>query len=652
MISCKSKKILNGYGSLAMLIAWFLLTQTLYSQTEADTTDVRDYRDSIIRVPNHRHGKMFLLDTSAATTISKHDFQFVNYTGLSDILSSKSDFYPLSLGSYGLFNHFMVDGGMPSGISFASNGRPLIDVGYGNLNPEQIAPEFLESIEIFYGSRASIFGDNSPGAFLNIQEVRHNTQKPFTKIWIAQGGAEFLASDGILSQNFHPEWNFTFGYRNMNSDGRFSNSWVNLWNARVLLRWSPNDSTSLTFTESFTNHGHGNSGGININVEQDYYDQLSSRPLFNGLNERVFRHDLNLTFSKIFPTNSALTLTAYFSNAEYERSSGRNFSFGIADTSNKIFQNGSRYYGISGRYEQKLFGFMNFKTGGYFDRRIADETYIHGAVKGISFAGFGHVTFNLSDFLILSGGTRLFTSYENVGTAIGANLMMNISKRNSLEFDLSRANRLPHPAEGTNLKIEEHYTAYALFNQSIGESSKFRLKIFGKRINDFITTEVMLTEGDTVASINSKNSGSVELLGLQSSLDFKIGDSFTAVLRLWSYPMSSGDYKDKFPLLFGGVRLFYTYSPGKSILRAGFDINVSSGAVSYSYMPLNRAYYSTEFESEFTPQALDVFIEIKIGTAYFKGSFMNLLSTNYHHVTLYPYLARNFRMSLNWAFPE
>lgn len=652
MISSKSKNILKRCANLTMLLALVLLSPDLHSQTDADSTDIRDYRDSIIRIPNHRHGKMFMLDSTAATSISKRDFQFVNYTGLSDILSSKSDFYPLSLGSYGLFNHFMVDGGMPSAISFASNGRPMIDVGYGNYNPELIAPEFLESIEIFYGSKASIFGDNSPGVFVNIQEVRHNTQKPFTKIWVAQGGAEFLAADGIISQNFHPEWNFTFGFRNINADGRFSNNWVNSWNTRILLRWSPDDSTSITFTESFSNHGHGNSGGINTHFEQDLYDELSSRPLFDGLNERVFRHDLNLSFSKIFPTNSAITLTAYFSHADYERSSGRNFSFGAADTSRQIYKNGFHYYGISGRYEQKLFGFMNFKTGGYFDRRQADETYIHNEVKGVSFAGFGHLAFNLSDYLVLSGGTRLFTLYENVGVAIGANLMMKVSDRTTIEFDLSRANRLPHPAEGLNLLSEEHYTAFALFNHKFGESTNFRLKAFGKRINDFIATQVAITGRDTLSALNINNAGNVELLGLQSTLDFKIGEAFTVLMRLWSYPMASGDYKDKFPLLFGGLRVFYTYSPGKSILRVGLDLKASSGGTSYAYMPLSRTYYNSDFESDFTPHGLDAFIEIKIGTAYFKGSFMNLLSTNYHQVALYPDLTRNFRMSVNWAFLE
>lgn len=116
--------------------------------------------------------------------------------------------------------------------------------------------------------------------------------------------------------------------------------------------------------------------------------------------------------------------------------------------------------------------------------------------------------------------------------------------------------------------------------------------------------------------------------------------------------MASGDYKDKFPLVYGGVRFFYTYSPGRSILRVGLDLKASSGSTSYSYMPLSRTYYNSDFESDFSPHGLDAFVEIKIGTAYFKASFMNLLSTNYHQVALYPDLTRNFRMSINWAFLE
>lgn len=636
---------------LTLFALWIFLLSNDKADAQTDTLE-SEQLITVVRIPNTLHGRMFLLDSNTTQFISKRDYQFLNYTGLSDILAASTPFYPLSLGSYMLFNHFFADGSLPNSISFASNGRSLISPSFGAYNLEQYAPEFLESIEIFTGSKAAIFGDNSPGAFLNIQEVRHNTNKPFTKLWIAQGGAEFLASDGIFSQNFHPEWNFTFGFRNANTDGRFSNNWMNLWNLRLLLRWSPSDSTSITFTEYFTNLGHGNSGGSNIFLEQDYYDPISTRPLFDGLNEREFRHDLNLTFTHIFPTSSTVSLTTYFSTSQNERFAGRNYDFRLGDTTFKHSKDDFNYYGVSGRYEQELFGFAKFKTGGFIDRRYISDSYINIENTSLSLAGFGHLELSVSDFAVLSGGIRLFTLYENIGTAIGVNLKLTPSIFHRFEFDLSRANRLPYPVEGLSLENEEHYALFADYKGSVGELLKLNIRLFGRRINNIIATKINFGALGTIESINFENAEFAELAGVFAMLDYNLSDAVTLQIRVWSYPYLSGEYKDKFPLFYGGIRAFYTYSPGKSILRAGLEFGISTGAKNFGYMPLTRSYYTSEYESGLNPQSLDAFLEIKIGTAYFKASFMNLLASNYEQVTLYPHLSRNFRMSLNWAFLE
>jgi len=651
MIFFKGKMKFNSACLYLIAICGIMISASTYLKSQNDTTQAAP-ESPVLRIPSPLHGRMFLLDSNITDNVSKRNYQFNNYTSLSDILYINAHCFPMSLGSYILFNQVSFDGAMPNGIAWANNGRNLLSTMFGTYNFEQFSPEFLESVEIFTGSKAAIFGDNSPGAFLNIQEVRHNTNKPFTKLWIAQGGSELLASDGIFSQNFHPEWNLTVGYRNLNSDGRFANNWVNLWNARILLRWSPSDSTSITFSEYFTNHGHGNSGGNNFSVEQDLYDPISTLPMFNGLNEREFRHDLNLTLSHIFPTKSTVTLVAYFSDSHHDRFSGRNYDFQYGDTTTKNYPDKSHYYGISGRYEQGIFGFIKFKTGGFIDRRYSSQSYVTAERSGISLAGFGHIEFNLSDFMILSGGMRLFTSYENIGTAIGANLKLTPDKSHSFEFDVVRANRLPHIVEGFELKNEEHYSIFADYKGNISNVLNVNLRLFGRRINDFITTKVSFNALGVPEKITFQNSEFAEIAGLYAMIDYQVSKSINIQLRAWSQPYLSGEYKDKFPLFYGGARAYYTYSPGKSILRAGMEYSISSGAKYFGYMPLTRSYYASDFDSGFLPQSLDAFLEIKIGTAYFKAAMMNLLASNYHQISLYPHLSRNFRMSLNWAFLE
>lgn len=202
------------------------------------------------------------------------------------------------------------------------------------------------------------------------------------------------------------------------------------------------------------------------------------------------------------------------------------------------------------------------------------------------------------------------------------------------------------------MENEEHYTLFADYEGSVGELLKLNIRLFGRRINNIIATKINFGASGTIENINFENAEFAELAGVFAMMDYSLSDAVKLQIRAWSYPYLSGEYKDKFPLLYGGIRAFYTYSPGKSILRAGLELGISTGAKNFGYMPLTRSYYTSEYESALNPQSLDAFLEIKIGTAYFKASFMNLLASNYEQVTLYPHLSRNFRMSLNWAFLE
>jgi outer membrane cobalamin receptor len=248
---------------LVFLLIFIITSLSLFAQDEQDTTKTKvAVKDSIIRIPLRNHGNLIHIKDTPNITIKKQDIQDINYTGLSDILQKKTPFYTQNQGSFGLFNSFSIFGAKPRSINFQFNGRNINDLDLGSLNPEQISTEFFESVEVYYGSDAIILGDNSAGALINFQEIRYNTEKPFTRLWFSEAGFEYLAADGVYSQNFARDWNFTLGFNTKAADGLYQDSWMNSWNFRGILRWNPSDRTSISLSENFTNHGIGTGGGV------------------------------------------------------------------------------------------------------------------------------------------------------------------------------------------------------------------------------------------------------------------------------------------------------------------------------------------------------------------------------------------------------
>ena len=150
-------------------------------------------------IPLTGHGSLSISSDIEKIKLNKRDLAFINYVSMPEIIYDQLPVYPLSLGGHGLFNHFSVFGGMPSGINFKYNGRDLSYLETGLFNPVQIPVEFLENIAFLTGSDAVIFGNNSSGALINIQEIRYNTAVPYTRMWLSQSAEDLFSVDGIFS---------------------------------------------------------------------------------------------------------------------------------------------------------------------------------------------------------------------------------------------------------------------------------------------------------------------------------------------------------------------------------------------------------------------------------------------------------------------
>lgn len=620
-----------------------------------DSLEQERIPDSLLSVPLISHGKIFQGDYKPFRVINKRDIQLINYVGVNDILSNFTPFYSQHLGGYSTYNSFFALGANSKSISWAFNGRNINDMDLGSFNPEQFPTEFFENIEIFTGSDAVILGDNAASVFINFQEIRYNTAIPFTRIWFGNSGFGYLGADAIFSQNIMPNWNFTLGFRSYNSAGAYENGWGDNWNARAILRWNPDNSTSISFTENFSNIGSGTSGGINTDISTNIFDELSAIPNFSGLNERVFRHDLTLSATHKFDTiqTNAASVNLYLSNVRWDRSSGQNILFNTADTNNRIFYNSYSYMGAEGKYEITPFEAISFRFGAYSEVDLIDKTYFYDDFNGVSSSAYAHSTINFSDNFNLSGGVRISSKFGNVGLSYGAKQSTLISNNLKFTADFSYSDRLPYPVEGLQLNSEQHIAITSEIIYQLTDNSHILTGAYLRSIFSPILAEI---DDDplTLPFLNYYSGENLTRMGAYIEYSSDLIYDFTFKLKgLTQITVNdNGNRVGDLPIISANFRAFYTYKPGRSMLRVGVETGVLTDFTGDRFFPLTRSYYPGNYDSGLMTTGLTAFLEVKLGDAYVKIQYDNILNQNYYYVAVNPMFPANLRLTANWTFNE
>lgn len=622
-------------------------------------------------LPLYRHGSATLIPKENFMEIGKDDMLFITYTSFSEIIYSEAPCYPLSLGAFGHYNHFSIFGSGPRDVSFAFNGRPVNDPEYGSLNPTQIPTEFLEKAEIMVGSDAAVLG-GSPGAFINIQEIRYDTKLPYTRIWFGQDEYDFLSADGIFSQNFIKNWNFTLGFRHASTPNKYSNSDYENWNIRGILRWNPGDLTSISLTESFTNHGLDLFGGIDaestadadLDGEPDICDRLEAYSVFGDFNERVFRHDLNLSFSTYLAADSASAFhsTAFVSYAEWNRNRGEDLFLDESDSAG-LYSWTDRQFGISGKYEQDIVDLFLLRAGGDVLFMNTAKTPYWNDWDGLNLTAFGHLEMKLPGKLLFSGGIRFGTQYEKIVKNIGSRLRWQKSDKFSLFGDLSFSERASSPSESIGLSSEKHITALA--GGKIGDDSSFvTFNLFGRRIESPILNVAILNDNGNIIDAYSYNAKNRDIYGGTIEFGTQIFDNFI-ILNLYDdgrlmlggkgifqISLTDGSADERFPAAYGKVRIYYQAFAGRSMMNLGVEAGFITSKKGEYFLPQTRSYIPYAESNGFSFTGLDAFAELKLGVAYLRLKFHNLLSQCYYYVPVYPQYGMGFRMTFSWPFMD
>ncbi len=612
-------------------------------------------------LPLKQHGSTFIAGEGApAFTIEKEDLLYIQYMGLTDIIKEKAPAFPLTLGSFSQFAGLSFFGGSPAGVDVSFNNRSLNDVNYGSFNLEQFSPEFLEKIEILTGTDAVVLHDNCTGAAVNIQEIMYNTSKPYTRLFFteASDAGNHFTGDGVFSQNFMRNINFTFGFRGISGNGRDENSFADSWHIRGLLRWNPSDRMSLSLTENYFNHNLGLSGG---NEETDKYGKDVNREvLYPGLVEKLFRHNLALSFSYIADKDSinSFFLTSSLDNSEWHHSSkSENFDRDtVAGYQLKKYT--TEKYGLTGYYNFDL-RFINIKAGGNFDYINSPGSDYTESYDGQSTSLFAHARLNLYDYVKLSFGSRIRqTKNKQSALSIGVKSEFTLADNFALNLDLSESDRLPTLAEGASLNKETHWLALAEMIYRL-DRLRLRLGAFYRQIdNPVITTAVSDTAG-FIYTTASANHDSRNVLGASllaeiapfAQIDYTKW-AFTPVNLSFNlqYNHSETDGKQDrhLPELYGSVKLYSTFIVSRSLAHVGFSFDFMVKYQPDNFFQLTRLYYPSD-NTEDMHSGLTFFATAKLGDAYLRLSFNNIMPKMFY-VSYYPIYNTYFRLQVAWAF--
>lgn len=601
-------------------------------------------------IPMSAHGRISLLPMPVVT-INKRDIELLPYFGFPDILRQKLPaLFPLSLGSYGQYNSFASLGGGARDISLRFNGRPLNSPTFGSFNLEQFPPEMAENFEVFTGMDAVIFGDNSSGMLINVQEARHNVKTPYTRLWFAQGEYDYIASDGVFSQNIAENLNATFGFRRQFSSGRFANSGFDIWNVRGSMRYNPSDETSFTLTEIFTNHGLGTNGGLSPD-SPSFTDVLTATPRITDLDERVYRHDVTLAGSWRPDTVFAASGSMFFSHENWEKNRGEDYFTSPADTF-RLAAWRTVTAGATARLEQKISDSLFLRAGGELVWVNSAASVYAEALAGTSLAGYVHASWLPARGTALKAGTRIRVDQDRTTLALGGAMSLQILENLQVTADVSRSDRTPAPSEGRNLPTESHLVGMGGLRYGT-DSAGIDVLLFSRYISSPI-------EHQRITDTGGHTTGTLSVAGDTRTIT---GGSVTGRLLLfprffmqgWAqsyYSTTNGTHDNRLPVLYAGVSGQYEYRAGASRLVAGASVALLSGHKGDVFVPQTWNYVPAEAETSASFDGLSLYLSAKLGNARLRVAYTNLLSSRIEYVPYYPDIDRNIRISLAWAFND
>jgi hypothetical protein len=374
--------------------------------------------------------------------------------------------------------------------------------------------------------------------------------------------------------------------------------------------------------------------------------------MYNDLNERNFRHDLTLSASRFLSPDSmsAITGNLYYTRINWNRDLTDSILWDRSFPDFIDYVN--HYYGANAKYEQNIKGLI-LRAGGDIHGYELPATQINKKAEGVNYSAFAHAQYNLGDDFNVAGGYRFNKKFKNTSSSIGGRLFFKISPKIEIIGDISAFERIPSLTEGINLKKERTLLSFAEVRWS-DNINYITINGYYRLINNPLITKLFINESGVIQEAITENSSPVTITG--ASADIKIlalDNLFLSTGKLFIAAKIQGNLKGDLPIvpdLYSSLMAYYEMRISKSLLHVGIMGSIISKSSNCSLFQLKRLYGELYNPETFMYDGINAFASARLGNAFVRVGFNNIISTNFYYMPVYPVLPRSFILSLNWSF--
>lgn len=609
--------------------------------------------DSISVFPSMFHGALHTF-VKPYLSISKSDLKNINYSGLSDIINYTLPTFSRDLGYFGQYNNFSYLGSIKSN-NLLFNGVSLATPLFGTSNFTMYSPEIIENIEMLVGSNAALLS-NSSDLLMNLQEVRYNTKATYSRVWFEQAASDYIALDGLISQNIDSTSNFYFGFKTQNSSGYFPNSFVHSWNIRSAYRINFDSLSSLSISYLFNNHGIGLNGGVNKNASLTGYDNIGAVVNFNDLNERIFRNGITITYSNLKDKSFSYSTNLFYTHNDIDRQ----FPPALLDS------NGGRAsvsgYELGGKQTivSKINTDIYLTTGAEISFVNNDSTFFIKDINEVRYALFSQVGYSITENLIFSPSIRFFKEFSqnlNFGANFNYTINQEYGSKNEVILDYSKSQK---SNDRYTFAINELEKTDLFFLEYRHQESNinYKFNIYYRQNLNVVVLDYNYTSGNLFFSRYLDQNlfgGFLQIHSLISKDLFMSNDGLSIEFKINSQvdkneKLLLPQFQKLFPLFSLSFTPIYQMKVNESVVKFGVNFILTGAKAGVSESPLTHSLLENSISEGITNNGVDLFLNAKLGNAIIKATFYNLLDSPYFNVPFYPNIGRNLRISLFWSF--
>ncbi len=575
-------------------------------------------------------------------TFTRDSIAALPYRTLEDVFDWRSPSYTLSSGLFGDWNVPTLFGERVRDHAVRADGFPMQSFVNGLFPPAMMSPEFMERMDLLIGTDAAIIAGASSGTAYWFQQPWYDTRTPYTRVWYCQSAYDFLATDGVLSQNVAPNINATVGFRRMVTPGRFPNQWLDVWNTRALVRWNASPSLNFSLVHRFANWGIGTNGGVDPLASEDPTNERTARVMYQSLDERLFRHDLELLVSNVRSRAEILSGGLAFQFEEWNRYRPRELAI-ERDSSQHVRWRNDRVIAFM-RWEQQLGSQISILAGAEGSITVATGSTYTAAFVGSNryqSAGFGYVRWK-STPIAVRGGARFILARGELSPIVGAAIRVGDSVH-AFSLDVSRTIRLPSTVEGL-LSPENAWLAMVRLETVIASGYRLAATGYWRHYANPIVGEP-ITRNDTILGATYINASPMQRSGLVVESQWMHGQFRVAPQLVLSFVGAR-----ELPFLYAGCSLGYTHSIGRNRIGGELFLRIRTRVGAARFIPQSWAYLQSD---ALLPAATDggsVMLWAQLGNATVKLAISNILSAYYATLSTFPQLDRHITLSVGWSF--